>query len=218
MPGHDDATMPESDAVKSRRRGEVLEAALLDATWAELEQVGYEALTMEAVATRAGTSRGVIYRRWPERAALVIATLRRHRPMLSGPIPDTGSLRGDIVALLRRASSRLAELGPETLYGLLGDYFGNTKAFNGLQDQALQIGGDVTTAMLRRAAERGEVTRHIDPRVAALPTDLFRHEIFTTRVPPTNDVIDDIVDKIFLPLVLTPNERKAQHQPSSAAN
>jgi hypothetical protein len=52
----------------------------------------------------------------------VYAAIRRHRPLLSGEIPDTGSLRGDVLALLRRMSSRLAEIGPETVYGLLGDY------------------------------------------------------------------------------------------------
>jgi len=49
----------------TRRRGAELEAALLDAAWDELQAVGYAGLTMEAVADRAGTSRAVLYRRWP---------------------------------------------------------------------------------------------------------------------------------------------------------
>src|SRR5580704_17603611 len=64
----------------TRRRGEALETALLDAAWEELQAVGYAGLTTEAVADRAGTSRAVIYRRWPKRAELVIAALRVHRP------------------------------------------------------------------------------------------------------------------------------------------
>src|SRR5580658_5732141 len=80
----------------TRRRGEALEAALLDAAWDELQLAGYQALTMEAVADRAGTSRAVLYRRWPKKAELVVAALRRHRPILSGDVPDTGSLRGDV--------------------------------------------------------------------------------------------------------------------------
>ena len=64
---------------------------------------------MDAVADRAGTSRAVLYRRWPKRPELVIAALRRHRPMLSGEVPDTGSLRGDVLAVLQRMSRRLAE-------------------------------------------------------------------------------------------------------------
>lgn len=188
-------------AGKTRRRGMALEAALLDAAWEELQAFGYAKLTMEAVAERAGTSRAVLYRRWRRRPELVIAALRRHRPMLSGDVPDTGSLRGDMLAVLRRAGAGLAEVGPETVYGILGDYFADAELFSRLQDQVLQIGSGVMTTILKRAADRGEVRRDISPRIATLPTDLFRHELFLTRTPPSERVITGIVDDVFLPLV-----------------
>jgi len=178
-----------------------LEDALLDAAWAELRATGYASLTMEAVAERAGTSRAVLYRRWPSRAALVIAAMRRHRPMLSGDVPDTGSLRGDVLALLTRISERLAELDPETVYGILGDYFADSQLFSQVQDQVLQIGAGVMATILKHAEERGEITPGISPRVATLPTDLFRHELFIRRIPPAGQVITEIIDEVFLPLV-----------------
>ena len=61
---------------KTRRRGEALESALLDAAWDELQAAGYAGLTFEAVADRAGTSRAVLYRRWRNRADLVVAAAR----------------------------------------------------------------------------------------------------------------------------------------------
>src|ERR1700677_3554696 len=97
----DEARHPHTGGV-TRRRGEALESALLDAACAELQAAGYQSMTMEAVADRAGTSRAVLYRRWPKKAELVVAALRRHRPMLSGEVPDTGNLRGDVLALLTR--------------------------------------------------------------------------------------------------------------------
>lgn len=186
---------------KTRRRGVALEEALLDAAWAELQGVGYANLTMEAVADRAGTSRAVLYRRWRNRPELVIAAMRRHRPMLSGEVPDTGSLRGDVLALLTRMSVRLKEVGPETVYGILGDYFADAELFARVQDQVLQIGAGVMATILTHAEERGEVRRGISPRVATLPTDLFRHELFHTRTPPSKRAIAEIVDDVFLPLV-----------------
>jgi AcrR family transcriptional regulator len=186
---------------KTRRRGAPLEAALLDAAWAELSAVGYQKLTMEGVADRAGTSRAVLYRRWAGRPELVIAALRRHRPMLSGDIPDTGSLRGDVLALLGRMSARLTEVGPGTVYGLLGDYFADPELLSSLQDQVLHIGAGVMATILKRAAERGEARHDVSPRVATLPTDLFRHELFRTRTPPSARVIAEIIDEVFLPLV-----------------
>ena len=186
---------------KTRRRGEALEYALLDAAWAELQAAGYAGLTMEAVADRAGTSRAVLYRRWRNRPDLVLAAIRRHGPMLSGEIPDTGSLRGDVLALLRRMSSRLAEIGPETVYGLLGDYLGDADLFARSRDQLLSISAEVMETILKRAADRGEARAGVENRVATLPTALFRNELFLARTPPSEGTLVGIVDDVFLPLV-----------------
>jgi AcrR family transcriptional regulator len=183
----------------TRRRGPTLEDALLDAAWDELREVGYAKLTMEGVAQRAGTSRPVLARRWPTRPQLVVAALRRHRPMLSGEIPDTGNLRGDVLAVLRQVSARFAELGPETFYGLAADYFADPPLVPDFQAQALHAGNEVMAAVLKRAAERGEIRDDIPSRVATLPIDLLRHELMLT--PGDERAITEIVDQVFLPLV-----------------
>jgi AcrR family transcriptional regulator len=186
---------------KTRRRGAALEDALLDAAWAELQAVGYAGLTMEAVADRAGTSRAVLYRRWRNRPELVLTVIRRHRPLLSGEIPDTGTLRGDVLALLRRMSSRLAEIGPETVYGLLGDYLSDAGMFARSRDQLLSISAEVMETILKRAADRGEARAGVENRIATLPTALFRNELFLARTPPSEGTLVEIVDDVFLPLV-----------------
>jgi AcrR family transcriptional regulator len=186
----------------TRRRGSALEEALLDAAWDELREAGYAGLTMEGVAQRAGTSRPVLARRWPTRPQLVIAALRRHRPMLSGEIPDTGSLRGDVLAVLRRISARFAELGPGTFYGLLSDYVADPALLPDLQAQVLQTtGNEVMAGILKRAAERGEARDDIPPRVATLPIDLLRHELLRSFSPANEHAMTEIVDQVFLPLV-----------------
>jgi AcrR family transcriptional regulator len=194
-------TPVEHSGGKTRRRGEALEHALLDASWAELQSAGYAGLTMEAVADRAGTSRAVLYRRWRNRGELVIAAMRRHRPMLSGEIPDTGSLRGDVLALLRRMSERLAEIGPATIYGLIGEYLADAELFDHGREDILHISSAVMTDILKRAAERGEARGDVEPRIATLPTDLFRNELFRSRTPPSEGTLVEIVDDVFLPLV-----------------
>src|SRR5690349_10368408 len=89
---------------QTRRRGEALEEALLDAAWEELRQRGYAGFTMESVADRARTGRQVLYRRWPSRRDLVVATISRYFDRNPVPPPDTGSLRGDLIAYLSAAS------------------------------------------------------------------------------------------------------------------
>ncbi len=121
--------------------------------------------------------------------------------MLSGETPDTGNLRGDVLALLRRISVRLVELGPETIYGLLGDFFADPALVPDLQAQVLQTGNEVMATILKRAAERGEARDDVPPRVATLPIDLLRHELFRNLRPADEHAITEIVDQVFLPLV-----------------
>lgn len=187
--------------VATRRRGAALEHALLDAAWQELQESGYARLTMERVADRAGTSRAVIYRRWSNRAELVIAAMRHHQPVLSGAAPDTGSLRGDVLAILRRASARITEIGADTVIGMLSDLLSDDEAFNQILEQMTRSGGEVMSGVLDRAAARGETRDNIPPRVARLPLDLLRHELILTHQPPSQHTLDEIVDEIFLPLV-----------------
>jgi len=195
---------PEAEAAArpaTRRRGAALEHALLEAAWEELQAGGYARLTMERVAERAGTSRAVIYRRWPSRAALVIAALRHRQPVLSGAIPDTGNLRGDVLAVLRQASARIAAIGPGTVVGMLSDLLSDDQGFASVQDQLMRGGADVMAVVLRRAAARGEAREDVGPRVARLPLDLLRHELVLTHQPPSPAALEEIVDEIFLPLV-----------------
>jgi AcrR family transcriptional regulator len=84
-----------------------LEDAILDAAWAELVERGYPELTLEGVAKRAGTSRPVLYRRWPSRTALTTAALGRHFAQNPIVVPDLGSVRDEICLLLRRMSDRV---------------------------------------------------------------------------------------------------------------
>lgn len=187
---------------QTRRRGATLERALLQAVWEELAAVGYANLTMEGVAARAGTSKVVLYRRWPSRPALVLAAMRQQAPLLSGEVPNTGTLRGDVLALLCRISQRLSDVGPEVIHGLLADYFRDAELFAYLREQVLQVGTEVMYTILQHAAERGEVEIDtISPRVATLPVDLARHELLVTRAPVPDAVLVEIVDDIFLPLV-----------------
>ncbi len=119
---------------------------------------------MEAVADRAGTSRAVLYRRWPKKAELVVAALRRHRPMLSGEVPDTGSLRGDVVALLTRMSDRLAQDRPrDRSMACSATTWPTPSCSTASRADVLQIGAEVMTTMLKRAAERGEARPRCQP-------------------------------------------------------
>ncbi|MEV0385039.1 TetR/AcrR family transcriptional regulator [Nonomuraea sp. NPDC050643] len=190
-----------ADGGASRRRGAALEDALLDAAWDVLLEHGYPGFTYEAVAARAGTSRPVLYRRWPQRDDLLLATLTRFwRPI---EVPDTGSLRDDAIGFLRNANADRA--GMITLMSVqLEDYFRATGTSLGeLRDTLVPPG--LPTAfetIVARAVERGElpdVPR--SSRVVNLPLDLLRHDMLMTMRAVPEESMAEIVDEAWLPLL-----------------
>jgi AcrR family transcriptional regulator len=185
-----------------RRRGEVLEKAVLDAAWAELTQIGYDDLTFDAVATRAGTSRAVLYRRWPSKQDLLLATVAHQAATDPVVAPDTGSLRGDVVGLLRLANEVRVRIVIFVLTRL-GDFFREAGTNPAELGAFAQGGRDALLAeVIQRAVARGEVTPgQISERVARLPIDLFRHELMMTLRPVPDQSIVEIVDDVFMPLV-----------------
>jgi AcrR family transcriptional regulator len=186
-----------------RRRGAALESALLDAAWAELDANGYAGLTMEAVAARARTSRPVIARRWPDRSSLALAAIRHQFETAPIVIPDTGSLRDDLLDLLRQVNAtRSVLVAPLFLRfsGLMSEAEGGLQ---GLRDQL--VGGRTGTMelLLERARQRGEIgAREVPPLVRELPIMLLRHELFMRLAPADDATLVSIVDDAFLPLVV----------------
>src|SRR5579884_2153197 len=93
------------------------EQAILRAAIEELAESGHSELTLERVAGRAGTNKNAIYRRWPNRAALGVAA-HRQPAAVDRRIPDTGELRGDVLALLRRVNGDSSSPAAEILRSL----------------------------------------------------------------------------------------------------
>jgi AcrR family transcriptional regulator len=190
------------EAPPQRRRGEALETALLDAAWEELTEHGYDELTIDAVATRAGTSRAVLYRRWPSKQDLVVATLTQYVKTEFVDAPDTGSLRGDVIALLKLANKlrvRLAML----VFTQLGGFYRDANTNLAELGAFVQGGRDaMLDEVMARAVARGEIQAgQVSDRVARVPVDLFRYELMMTLKPVADEVIEEIVDTVFLPLV-----------------
>jgi AcrR family transcriptional regulator len=185
------------DPPRSRRRGSALEEAILDAAWSELSEVGYDRVTMEGVAQRAGTSKAVLYRRWPGRAPLLLAAFRRVVTPVAETVPDTGSLRGDLVAtlqILRDHLQVLNEVSPGSVFGFVRDI----EALSGERELLTPA---IVPQIVGRARERGELgPGEIPPRVLRLPLDLNRHEVLLTGASPSDAGIAEIVDLIVVPV------------------
>lgn len=146
-----------------RPRSEQAHQAILDATISLLAEVGFSALTVESIATRAGVGKATIYRRWPSKLPLVAEAF--------GGLPaledvDTGDLRNDLVTMLRRYlqafhATPLAEVLPS----LAGERAHNPEL--DVLDSVLKGRRQPLMAAFERALERGELSPDLDLELAA---------------------------------------------------
>ncbi|GAB3574193.1 TetR/AcrR family transcriptional regulator [Amycolatopsis endophytica] len=185
----------------TRRRGAVLEEAILGAAVAELTGSGFAGLTMDKVAARAGTNKNAIYRRWPNRLALGIAAYRQMTKAV--PPPDTGTLRGDVLELLRGANRHWSSPLGAILRELMAAAGGASELLGQLRDQTGDAAAAPWLTVLGRAVARGEAAPEaLHPRVATVAIVLLRNEFVVRGVPTApDDVLVEITDEVYLPLV-----------------
>jgi AcrR family transcriptional regulator len=180
---------------RPRRRGAALESAILDAVLAELADVGYARLSMERVAERAGASKASVYRRWPSKVELVMDAVYHVFPDAGSP-PDTGTLRGDLIAMMRAVAEQLAGPAGQALSGILSDALGDP-------DQARRVRSYARGNS--RAVARGEVDpAAVTERRLEAGHALLRHQFITRGVPIPLAVIEEIADEVVIPLLQLP--------------
>jgi len=185
------------EEVATRRRGAVLEGAILDAAWAELLAQGYVDFTIEGVAQRAGTSRPVLYRRWPNRLSLAAAAILHY--IMANPIsvPDMGNVRDELCLALRRYADRTPPKATRLLLEMNSDMaeVGDSFAHERFREDLL---GEV----IKRGIARGEIDeKRLTPRIVSAPTSLVLFETMVTQREISDKVIAEIVDQVFLPTV-----------------
>ncbi|OBI79052.1 TetR/AcrR family transcriptional regulator [Mycobacterium sp. E740] len=154
---------------KLRRRTEgrldrSMDPAILDAALAALKEHGYDATNMNDVAARAGVGKAAIYRRWSSKAALITDALVYWRPdLLTDDTPDTGSLEGDLDALVELAKSNEdAIVSYDLILKVALEAVHDRELASALDDLMLLRGRRMISAVLQRAVERGEISAQRD--------------------------------------------------------
>ncbi|BBH18102.1 TetR family transcriptional regulator [Nocardioides baekrokdamisoli] len=176
------------------------EDEILEATIDLLVAVGYDRLTMDAVAKQAKASKATLYRRWESKAALVIDALVKAKDMPNPAIPATGTLRGDLIETFCGhtgiANSRAAEVMGAVLTATHTDPdFATT-----FRERFIGPKLAVTQAIYRAAVERGEVSPDIDleiigPALAAI----VLHRSYLLGEVPTSELVTRVIDHVILP-------------------
>ena len=181
----------------ARPRSVACDHAILDAALAEYATNGLGGMSVDAVAARAGVSKATIYRRYPSKAALVVAAAFTIADE-TAPKPDTGSLRGDLTANLQNLRKLVS-------HPVLGDAIKRMQVDALQNDELAQMHEEfvgerrnATRAQLLRAIERGELRDDTDLDFAldTIAAPLFyRHLV--SRAAITSAYVDKIVDEFI---------------------
>jgi AcrR family transcriptional regulator len=183
------------------RRDERRSRAILDATIELLAEVGFDRMTMDAVASRAKASKATIYRHWPDKTALVLDALRHHGSLIPD-VPDSGSLRGDLERYVREAAEATVGIDGSLVVGLLAVAARDPELAALLSQQFHSQQTPLLTELVDRARERDEVGSDVDAMVIneVLPGALIMH-LLVLGLPDDERFIRRLVDDILIPLL-----------------
>ncbi|MER7207106.1 TetR/AcrR family transcriptional regulator [Streptosporangium sp. NPDC000239] len=186
----------------TRRRGEIREEAILLAAMSLLGEVGYDRLTIEAVAERAHASKATIYRRWPGKAELVGTAVRRYAGTPVAAPPETTNLRDDLVAVLLELRAGLTGQDSALILGLLVAMRRDPDLAHAVRRHVLDHKRDVFAAVLARAAARGEVPETVDHALLAeIGSAALLSRLLVTGEPLDDHFLHTLVDAVLLPML-----------------
>jgi AcrR family transcriptional regulator len=185
-------TPPETRRKAGRPRDPDVHDAILRATAELLGEAGYANLSIEGVAQRAEVGRPSIYRRWPSKLQLVEELMRE--VSASAPLPDTGSLRGDLLALYRLYGRNLDTPGGPIIPGLVAEAMHDAELATIMQryTDARRV---VAMGVFERAVARGEMRADVDPGMLIdLFSGYFWYLKLIRRVRVKGDAAEQFVD------------------------
>lgn len=183
------------------RSGEA-HAAILQAAVDLVREVGYDAVGMEAIASRAGVGKATVYRRWPGKE-LLIAEAIEHL-MRAMPVPETGTTRGDLMVLMRIAVGMYGDpsTGP-LLSGLVAAMARSERIAHSIRTGFVGMWQEAARRVLNDAVARGDLRQGLDVELAVdlLAGPLFYRFLITGRLPdePFASAIVDSVLRAFAP-------------------
>lgn len=189
--------------VPLRRRGPVLERAILDAALEQLSTVGWNGLTMEGVASGAQTGKAAVYRRWPSKEDLVVDALQAGLPAF-GDAPDHGNIRDDLYQLCRRVRAAMYSKPGFALRSVLHECDASTAA----RVQELVVSGVIepSVALFRKVLgqgiERGDVRSDaLDDLVFDVIPAMMMYRSKVCGSEWSDADIAELVDRVMVPLV-----------------
>jgi AcrR family transcriptional regulator len=185
-------------APRGRPRSERSHRAILDAANELLEERGFVDLTIDEVALRAGAGKATIYRRWPTKGMLAFEAFSADF-LSRQALPDTGSLRGDLLAALRGWIRTVkGTVTGRTLVGLIAEVQRDPELAEIWKERFIVPVRARHRVLIDRAVERGEIAADVDPElVLDLTYGAAYHRLLQSHLPLTDRFAQAVVDAVI---------------------
>lgn len=185
-----------------RRRDPSRDAEILDATLDVLAETGYDGMTIDMVAARAKAGKATLYRRWTSKPELVldaVACMKSNGIDLEN-LPDTGTLRGDLVAMIKPPSIRESERRMKVMAGIVSMLAGNPELAETAHQALIEPRASINRIFFQRAIDRGEIPADVDlGTLCIIGPAMASYRTLMLRTPVDRDFLVSIVDTIILP-------------------
>ncbi|WP_209560069.1 TetR/AcrR family transcriptional regulator [Frigoribacterium sp. PvP032] len=198
---------PETGAPKlGRRRDPSRDADILQAAIDVLAETGYDGMTIEMVATRAKAGKATVYRRWASKSDLVIDAVACMKaapgPGSVAELPDTGTLRGDLVAMIRPHSMQDNEKKLRVMAGIVSLLADNPELAAAVNTAIVRPRVEVNRRLLQRAIDRGEIPADVDvDNLALLSPSMVAYRTIIMKQPVDRAFLLGLIDGVVLPAV-----------------
>ena len=181
--------------VEGERESEILDAALV-----LLCRVGYDRLTMDAVAAEAKASKATLYRRWSSKPSLVVDAILRSKEALQAPEVDTGSLREDLMQMACGHGGLTDTRSAEIMAGLVTALHHDPDFAVEFRTRVLGPKLEIGRRVFERARARGEITADLDlDLLSSALAGIILHRSFVLGLPADEKTVAQVVDEIILP-------------------
>ena len=199
MHGHGGGLSAESEqSRRGRPRDPEVDAAILAAAVDLLAEAGFARLTMDQVAARAGVGKASLYLRWPNKLALVSEAIQ-HRSAVVPEVPDTGSLRLDMLTFLR-ALLRRKSAAERAVAAVTGEIASNPELRKAWRQSVTATLSACMRAIVEHAIERGELPSTSDVELLSmLPLTLLQNWRLEHDHAPNDAVVERIIDQFYTP-------------------
>lgn len=186
-------------AARPRVEGE-RETQILDATLEVLSEVGYDRLTMDAVAAASKASKATLYRRWSSKGELVVDAMVRAKGAPCAVDVDNGGLRDDLIMSACHKSGLTDEVTPALFAGVVSALQHDEEFAAAFRERFLAPNIESSLAVFQRAKARGEIAQETDIELlASLMPAVALHRSFLLGMPVDEGVMTRIVDEVVMP-------------------